>query len=47
VYHDGELEGRRTRMPVFLGRGQDVATTWPPHPLRGFREASRSREPYG
>ena len=23
LYHDGQLEGRRTRIPVFLGRGPD------------------------
>jgi hypothetical protein len=33
LYHDGQLEGRRTRVPVFLGRGPDE----PPDPdLRSF-----------
>ena len=26
LYHDGQLEGRRTRIPVFLGRGPDEPT---------------------
>ena len=25
LYHDGQLEGRRTRIPVFLARGPDEA----------------------
>jgi hypothetical protein len=35
LYHDGQLEGRRTRIPVFLGRGPDE----PADPeLRAFYE---------
>ena len=33
LYHDGQLEGRRTRIPVFLGRGPDEA---PDDDLRAF-----------
>jgi len=33
LYHDGQLEGRRTRIPVFLGRGPDEA---PDAELRAF-----------
>jgi hypothetical protein len=35
LYHDGQLEGRRTRIPVFLGRGPDEA---PDADLRAFYE---------
>ena len=33
LYHDGQLEGRRTRIPVFLGRGPDEP---PDGDLRSF-----------
>ena len=33
LYHDGQLEGRRTRIPVFLGRGPDEP---PDGDLRAF-----------
>ena len=33
LYHDGQLDGRRTRIPVFLGRGPDEA---PDDDLRAF-----------
>jgi hypothetical protein len=33
LYHDGQLEGRRTRIPVFLGRGPDEP---PDSDLRSF-----------
>src|SRR3954452_14215398 len=33
LYHDGQLEGRRTRIPVFLGRGPDEP---PDEDLRAF-----------
>ena len=33
LYHDGQLDGRRTRIPVFLGRGPDEP---PDHDLRAF-----------
>src|SRR4051794_10039473 len=33
LYHDGQLEGRRTRIPVFLGRGPDER---PDEDLRAF-----------
>src|SRR3954454_5919255 len=33
LYHDGQLEGRRTRIPVFLARGPDEP---PDEELRGF-----------
>jgi hypothetical protein len=35
LYHDGQLEGRRTRIPVFLGRGPDER---PDSDLRSFYE---------
>jgi Alpha amylase, catalytic domain len=35
LYHDGQLEGRRTRIPVFLGRGPDET---PDAGLRSFYE---------
>jgi hypothetical protein len=35
LYHDGQLEGRRTRVPVFLGRAPDEP---PDGELRGFYE---------
>ena len=35
MYHDGQLEGRRTRIPVFLGRGPDEP---PDLELRAFYE---------
>src|SRR2546423_11427103 len=34
-YHDGQLDGRRTRIPVFLGRGPDEP---PDADLRSFYE---------
>jgi hypothetical protein len=35
LYHDGQFDGRRTRIPVFLGRAPDEA---PDHDLRAFYE---------
>ena len=35
LYHDGQLDGRRTRIPVFLGRGPDEP---PDGDLRAFYE---------
>lgn len=35
LYHDGQLEGMRTHIPVFLGRGPDEP---PDHELRSFYE---------
>jgi hypothetical protein len=35
LYHDGQLEGRQVRIPVFLGRGPDES---PDNGLRGFYE---------
>src|SRR4051812_22971923 len=35
LYHDGQLDGRRTRIPVFLGRGPDEP---PDGDLRSFYE---------
>jgi hypothetical protein len=40
LYHDGQLEGRRTRIPVFLGRGPDEP---PDGDLRAFYAAAAAR----
>ena len=40
LYHDGQLEGRRTHIPVFLGRGPDEP---PDDELRAFYAAAAAR----